>query len=130
VPNSLREGSVALGATKWQTVKRIVLPSALPGVLTGLIIGVAKAAGETAPVMWTAVTFTATPVHKFYGVVPDVYQPVNNLCYHLLQLIYFLGAWDVEEKAWGTALVLMALVLCINMLAILVRNYYMKKISW
>lgn len=130
VPNSLREGSVALGATRWQTIKKVVIPSALPGVLTGLIIGVARAAGETAPIMWTAVTFSATPVHKIYGVVPDVTQPVNNLCYHLLNLIYFLGAWDVEQQAWGTALVLLALVLGINMLAIVVRNHYRKKISW
>jgi phosphate transport system permease protein len=130
VPNSLREGSVALGATRWQTIRKVVIPSALPGVLTGLIIGVARAAGETAPIMWTAVTFSATPVHMFYGVVPDVFQPVNNLCYHLLNLIYFLGAWDVEQNAWGTALVLLALVLSINMVAILVRNHYRKKISW
>jgi phosphate transport system permease protein len=130
VPNSLREGSVALGASRWQTVKKVVIPSALPGVLTGLIIGVARAAGETAPIMWTAVTFSATPVHMFYGFVPDVTQPVNNLCYHLLNLIYFLGAWDVEQNAWGTALVLLALVLSINMVAILVRNHYRKKIAW
>jgi len=130
VPNSLREGSVALGATRWQTIRKVVIPSALPGVLTGLIIGVARAAGETAPIMWTAVTFSATPVHMFYGVIPDVTQPANNLCYHLLNLIYFLGAWDVEQNAWGTALVLLALVLSINMVAILVRNHYRKKISW
>ncbi|MEM2097647.1 MAG: phosphate ABC transporter permease PstA, partial [Methanothrix sp.] len=86
VPDSLREGSMALGATKWQTIMRIVIPSALPGILTGLIIGVARAAGETAPIMWTAVTFTPVYVDKVYGVFPDVYQPVNNLCYHLLQL--------------------------------------------
>lgn len=130
VPESLREGSMALGATKWQTIIRIVIPSALPGILTGLIIGVARAAGETAPIMWTAVTFTPVYVNKVYGVVPDVYQPVNNLCYHLLQLIYFLGAWDVEKKAWGTALVLMGLVLAMNFLAIVVRNHYRKKVRW
>jgi len=130
VPDSLREGSVALGATKWQTILRIVIPSALPGILTGLIIGVSRAAGETAPIMWTAVTFTPVYVNKAYGIVPDVYQPVNNLCYHLLQLIYFLGAWDVEKRAWGTALVLMGLVLAMNSLAIIVRNHYRKKIRW
>jgi len=130
VPNSLREGSFALGATKWQTIVKVVLPSAMPGILTGIIMGVAKASGETAPIMWTAVTFTATPVQMFYGVVPNVLQPVNNLDYHLLNLIYFLGAWDVESRAWGTALVLLLLVLGTNMLAILVRNHYRKKISW
>jgi phosphate ABC transporter permease subunit PstA len=130
VPNSLREGSMALGATKWQTVRKIVLPSAMPGILTGLIIGVAKASGETAPIMWTAVTFTATPVQMIYGVIPNLFQPVNNLDYHLLNLIYFMGGWDVEKNAWGTALVLLILVLSTNMLAILVRNYYRKKISW
>jgi phosphate transport system permease protein len=130
VPNSLREGSVALGASRWQTVRKVVIPSALPGVLTGMIIGVARAAGETAPIMWTAVPFSATPLHMYYGFIPDVTQPVNNLCYHLLNLIYFLGAWDVEQNAWGTALVLLALVLSINMVAILVRNHYRKKISW
>lgn len=130
VPNSLREGSVALGATKWQTIRKVVLPSSMPGILTGIIISVAKASGETAPIMWTAVTFTATPVRMIYGVIPNVFQPVNNLDYHLLNLIYFLGAWDVEKNAWGTALVLVALVLFTNMLAIVVRNYYRKKISW
>jgi phosphate transport system permease protein len=130
VPNSLREGSMALGATKWQTISKVVLPTAMPGILTGVIMGVAKASGETAPIMWTAVTFTATPVQMIYGVIPNVFQPVNNLDYHLLNLIYFLGAWDVEARAWGTALVLIALVLGTNMLAILVRNHYRKKISW
>ncbi len=130
VPNSLREGSMALGATKWQTISKVVLPTAMPGILTGVIMGVAKASGETAPIMWTAVTFTATPVQMIYGVIPDVFQPVNNLDYHLLNLIYFLGAWDVEARAWGTALVLIALVLGTNMLAIVVRNHYRKKISW
>jgi len=130
VPNSLREGSMALGASKWQTIKKVVLPSAMPGVLTGVIMGVAKASGETAPIMWTAVTFTSTPVQTYYGVIPDLLQPVNNLDYHLLNLIYFLGAWDVEANAWGTALVLIALVLGTNMLAIVVRNHYRKKISW
>lgn len=130
VPNSLREGSFALGATKWQTIKKVVLPSAMPGVLTGIIMGVAKASGETAPIMWVAVTFTATPVQMIYSIIPNVFQPVNNLDYHLLNLIYFLGAWDVEARAWGTALVLIILVLATNMLAILVRNHYRKKISW
>jgi phosphate transport system permease protein len=130
VPNSLREGSMALGATKWQTIEKVVLPSAMPGILTGVIMGVAKASGETAPIMWTAVTFTATPVQMIYGIIPDLFQPVNNLDYHLLNLIYFLGAWDVEARAWGTALVLIALVLGTNMIAIVVRNYYRKKISW
>lgn len=130
VPNSLREGSMALGATKWQTIQKVVIPSAMPGILTGVIMGVAKASGETAPIMWTAVTFTATPVQMFYGVIPNIFQPVNNLDYHLLNLIYFLGAWDVETKAWGTALVLIALVLGTNMLAIIVRNHYRRKISW
>ncbi|MGB7544998.1 MAG: phosphate ABC transporter permease PstA [Methanothrix sp.] len=130
VPNSLREGSMALGATKWQTIKKVVLPSSMPGILTGVIMGVAKASGETAPIMWTAVTFTATPVHMIYGIIPDLFQPVNNLDYHLLNLIYFLGAWDVEARAWGTALVLIAVVLGTNMLAIVVRNRYRKKISW
>lgn len=130
VPNSLREGSLALGATKWQTIRRVVLPSAMPGILTGVIMGVAKASGETAPIMWTAVTFTATPVQMIYGVIPDLFQPVNNLNYHLLNLIYFLGAWDVEGRAWGTALVLISLVLGTNLLSIVVRNHYRKKISW
>ncbi|MCJ7445433.1 MAG: phosphate ABC transporter permease PstA [Methanotrichaceae archaeon] len=130
VPNSLREGSMALGASKWQTIRRVVLPSAMPGILTGLIMGVAKASGETAPIMWIAVTFTATPVQMIHGIIPNIFQPVNNLDYHLLNLIYFLGAWDVWTKAWGTALVLIALVLGTNMLAVLVRNHYRKKISW
>ena len=79
MPNSLREGSLALGATKWQTIRKVVLPSAMPGILTGVIMGAVKASGETAPIMWTAVTFTATPVQMVYGIIPDLFQPVNNL---------------------------------------------------
>lgn len=129
VPNSLREGSAALGATKWQTVQKIILPSAMSGILTGLIVSVARAAGETAPIMWIVV-FTAAPVEKIYGFIPDVTQPVNNLCFHLLQLIYFMGAWNVETNAWGTALVLLGLVLAMNLIAIIIRNHYRKKVSW
>ena len=117
VPATYREASLGLGATKWQTIYRIVLPAALPGILTGAILGVSRAAGETAPIMFTGAVF-------FTPVLPtSIFDEVMALPYH----IYVLATAGTEIEAtrhlqYGTAIVLIALVLGINLLAIIYRS--------
>jgi phosphate transport system permease protein len=119
VPMSLREGSLALGATKWQTVRRVVIPPALPGIITGGILAVGRAAGETAPIIFTAAVF----ITRF---LPDsLLDPVMALPYHLFSLA--VGVPNSETNAYGTALVLLVLVLLVNLGAIALRNRYYRE---
>jgi phosphate transport system permease protein len=116
VPGTYREASLGLGATKWQTIWRVVLPAALPGILTGAILGVGRAAGETAPIMFTAAVFF-TP-----SLPTSLFDEVMALPYH----IYVLATAGTEiEKTrhlqYGTALVLIVLVLGLNLIAIIYR---------
>jgi phosphate transport system permease protein len=121
VPQSLREGSLALGATKWQTIRRVVLPPAAPGILTGAILGIGRAAGETAPIMFTAVAFS--------GAIPSsVFQPVMALPYHLY--ILSTNVPNSANYAGGTALVLLLLVIGIYLIAVIIRNHYKKTTKW
>jgi phosphate transport system permease protein len=121
VPQSLREGSYALGASKWQTIQKVVLPPAAPGILTGAILGIGRAAGETAPILFTAVVFS--------DFIPSsVLQPVNALPYHLFTLATSIPGSQKNQA--GTALVLLLLVIGIYFIAILLRNQYRKKMKW
>lgn len=117
VPDTYREASLALGATKWQTIGRVVLPCALPGMLTGAILGVARAAGETAAIMFTAAVFY-TPK------TPDsIFSAVMALPYHMYVLA--TAGTDIEKTRplqYGTALVLIVLVLGMNIGAIVLRD--------
>ncbi|PKL69280.1 MAG: phosphate ABC transporter permease [Methanomicrobiales archaeon HGW-Methanomicrobiales-1] len=119
IPQSLREGSLALGATRWQTISRVVLPPAVPGIVTGAILSIGRAAGETAPIMFTAVVFSS----RF---LPDsVLQPVMALPYHL-----FILATNVPGSStnkYGTALVLLLLVIGFYAVAILIRTHFQNK---
>lgn len=122
VPNTYREASLGLGATKWQTIWRVVLPAALPGILTGAILGVGRAAGETAPIMFTAAVFF-TP-----SLPGSLFDEVMALPYH----IYVLATAGTEiEKTrhlqYGTALVLVVLVLGLNLVAIITRARLRRK---
>lgn len=117
VPQTYREASLALGATKWQTIYRVVLPTALPGILTGAILGISRAAGETAPIMFTAAVFF-TP-----RLPTSLFDEIMALPYH----IYVLATAGTEiEKTrhlqYGTALVLIILVLGMNLIAIIYRS--------
>jgi phosphate transport system permease protein len=125
VPKGLREGSLALGATQWQTIYRNVLPYAVPGMLTGSILGVARAAGETAPILFTAAAF-------FLPVLPhSIFDQVMALPYHLYILAtQYPDPVKVRGLQYGTALVLLVLVLGANTLAIVLRNHYRKKYRW
>lgn len=121
VPGDLREASLALGATKWQTIKKVVIPPSLPGILTGTVLGLGRAAGETAPIMFTAVYFSGA------GTPSGLLRPIQALPYHLLSLYRLIGYRDVENQAWATALVLLIIVLSINMVAIIIRERYRQR---
>jgi phosphate transport system permease protein len=119
IPQSLREGSLALGATRWQTISRVVLPPAVPGIVTGAILSIGRAAGETAPIMFTAVIFSS----RF---LPDsVFQPVMALPYHLF--ILATNVPGASTNKYGTALVLLLLVIGFYAVAIIVRNHFQNK---
>ena len=122
VPDALREGSFALGATKWQTIQRVVLPPAVPGILTGTILSIGRAAGETAPILFTAVVFS----RRF---LPDsLSDPVMALPYHLF--ILSTNVPGAEQNQYGTALVLLLLVFGVYLVAIFIRNHYQKTVKW
>jgi len=113
VSGGLKEGSFALGATKWQTIKRIVLPNALPGITTGVILGTGKAIGETAVIMYTAGSSLLLP--------ESIFEPVRALPYHL----YILASEGIsDEMAYGSAAVLLGMVLLINFGAVTIQRYY------
>lgn len=116
VPATYREASLALGATKWQTIYRVVLPAAFPGMLTGCILGVSRAAGETAAIMFTAAVFFTRQLPS------SIFDPVMALPYH----IYVLATAGTQIELtrplqYGTALVLIALVFSMNLIAIFYR---------
>jgi phosphate transport system permease protein len=117
VPMTYREASLALGATRSQTIARVVLPAALPGMLTGAILGLARAAGETAAIMFTGVVFFTTRG------IDSLFSPVMALSNHM----YVLATSGTEiartrPLQYGTALVLITLVLGMNLAAILLRD--------
>ncbi len=122
VPDSLRHGSLALGATRWHTISRVVLPAAAPGILTGTILGIGRAAGETAPLLFTAVVFS-----KRY-LPTSVFEPVMALPYHLFILATNVPGADTQK--YGTALVLLALVTGIYTIAIILRRHARKTVTW
>jgi phosphate transport system permease protein len=113
VPDSLREGALALGAPRWRVIFRIVLPTALPGLVTGSLLAVARAAGETAPLLFTA-TFV-------FGTQFDLSQRMNSLPLQIFNDVS--QAQDrLVQRAWGAALTLVVLVLLLTLLARLVQR--------
>jgi phosphate transport system permease protein len=121
VPRSYREGALALGATKWQSIRTNVLPFAIPGILTGTILGLSRAAGETAPILFTGAAF-------FLPDIPNsIFSQFMALPYHL----YIMSTQHhnislVRPIAYGTALVLIALVFLMNLVAVIIR-YRLRK---
>ncbi len=124
VPKSYREGGLALGATKWQMVKSLVLPPAVPGMLTGVILGLSRAAGETAPILFTGAAF-------FLPYLPDSpFSQFMALPYHLFILAtQHHDISGVRPLAYGTAFVLLVLVFMLNLSAVLLRYRYRKQIK-
>jgi len=117
VPHSIREASLALGATKWQTIKKIVLPSALPGIITGVILGIGRVAGETAPILFTAAAF------YIRGYPKSIFSEVMALPYHIYALMTE-GAHPDQQTAiaYGCSLILLLLVLLVSFTAIIIRQ--------
>jgi phosphate transport system permease protein len=122
VPQTLREGSLACGATKWQTIRKAVLPSAIPGIIRGVILSIGRAAGETAPILFTAVVFS----QRF---IPDSpMKPVMALPYHLFVLSTAVPGSRTNSA--GTALVLLILIIIIYAIAGAIRLKYKRSTKW
>ncbi|HQR67417.1 MAG TPA: ABC transporter permease subunit, partial [Thermoanaerobaculia bacterium] len=124
VPRSMREASLAMGATKFQTILRVVLPAAAPGILTGLILAMARAAGEVAPLMMTGVVKLAPdlPVDGFFP-----FFHLDRKFMHLGFHVYDVGFQSPNVEAaipmvYATTILLLAVVVSLNLTAILVRN--------
>jgi len=122
IPNSYREGALALGATKWQSIRTNVLPYAVPGMLTGTVLGLARAAGETAPIMFTGAAFFLPFLPRSLG------DQFMALPYHLyIMATQHHAIVQVRPLAYGTALVLIVLVLGMNMTAVVLRYRLRRK---
>ena len=123
VPQSFRTVSVSLGATRWQTIRKIVLPQALPGILTGIILGLERAAGETAPILFTAAAV-------FLPQLPtSIFDKTMALPYHLFVISTQVPGMPIGIQ-FGTALVLLVFVLTMNLTAAVLRSYYRRKRQW
>jgi phosphate transport system permease protein len=121
VPQELRDGSYALGATKWQTVRKVVLPSASPGIITGIILSMGRAAGETAPIMFTACVFLSS-------VLPtSELQPVMALSFNIFMLATSVPGG--RTNAFGTALILLIIVLILYAIAMRYRAKIKNSVS-
>jgi len=123
VPQAFRTVSVSLGATRWQTIRRIVLPQALPGILTGVILGLERAAGETAPILFTGAAF-------FLPRLPgSVFDATMALPYHLFVISTQVPEMPIKIQ-YGTALVLLVFVLGMNVIATVIRSRARAKRQW
>jgi phosphate transport system permease protein len=115
VPQSFRVVSISIGATQWQTIRKIVLPQSLPGIITGVILGLERAAGETAPILFTAASF-------FLPRLPNSpLDPTMALPYHLFVISTQVPGMPVKLQ-YGTALVLIGFVLGMNLIATTIRS--------
>lgn len=123
IPDSFRQGSLALGATRLQTIWHVTLPMAFPNIITGLILAIGRVSGETAPILFTAAAY-------FLPKLPSsVFDQVMALPYHLYVISTSGTNIDAcSTMAYGTALVLIAIVLVINITATLLRNHFSKKV--
>mgnify|MGYP001767243882 FL=1 len=123
VPSSFRVVSTSLGATRWQTVRRIFLPQALPGIITGVILGLERAAGEPAPLLFPGATF-------FLPQLP--HSPLDAtmaLPYHIFIISTQIPGMPIQIQ-YGTVLVLLVFVLGMNLVATLIRSRARKKRQW
>ncbi len=123
VPQSFRVVSSSLGASRWQTVRRVVLPQALPGILTGVILGLERAAGETAPILFTVAAF-------FLPRLPQsIFDQTMALPYHLFVISTQVPGMPVRIQ-YGTALVLLTFVLSMNLIATWIRSRFRRRRQW
>ena len=134
VPQSHRAASLAMGATKWQTIWNVVLPQARGGILTGAILSISRGAGETAPILFTGCAYflPRLPVTELFGFIPMInpFDQFMELSYHIF--IMATQSTDVEKTLpiqWATTLVLIALTFLLNLTAILFRIHFRKKLG-
>lgn len=123
VPNSFREVSFSLGASRWQTVRHVVLPNAIPGILTGTILGLSRAAGETAPILFTVAAFYLPRLPQ------SVYDQAMALPYHIYVLSTQVPNVSVKIQ-YGTVLVLVLMVFFLNIIAAYLRARFRKRKTW
>jgi len=123
VPQSFRVVSVSLGGTRWQTIRHQVLPHALPGIITGVILGLERAAGETAPILFTAAAFYLPRLPH------SLLDQTMALPYHLYVISTQVPGMPVDVQ-FGTALVLLILVLGFNVIATLIRRHFRRLRQW
>jgi phosphate transport system permease protein len=123
VPQSFRTVSVSLGGTKWQTIRKVVLPNAFPGIITGVILGLERAAGETAPILFTVAAF-------YLPTLPNsIFDKTMALPYHLFVISTQVPGMPLQLQ-FGTALVLLVFVLSMTLIATIIRSYYRRKRAW
>jgi len=123
VPQSFREVSLSLGASRWQTVRYAVLPFAVPGIMTGTILGMSRAAGETAPILFTVAAFYLPRLPT------SIFDQAMVLPYHLYVISTQIpNVPDVQR--YGTAMVLLGLVLSLNIVAVVLRAHFRRKRQW
>jgi len=123
VPQSFRVVSISLGGTRWQTIRHQVLPQALPGILTGVILGLERAAGETAPILFTVAAFYLPRLPT------SIFDQTMALPYHLYVVSTQVPRMPIEMQ-FGTALVLLALVLSMNIVATVTRSRFRRRRQW
>jgi len=123
VPQSFRVVSISMGGTRWQTIRRVVLPQALPGILTGVILGLERAAGETAPILFTGAAFFLPHLPR------SLFDETMALPYHLFVISTQVPGMPVRIQ-YGTALVLLIFVLSMNVAATFIRSYYRRRRQW
>jgi len=125
VPKRMREGALALGSTKWETTRHHVLPYALPGMLTGSILALSRAAGETAPIIMTGAAFYMTHLPS------SVFDEFMALPYSIFTLATESSdVHAIRPVVFGAVIILLLIVLGMNLVAIGLRNYYRKKYRW
>jgi phosphate transport system permease protein len=123
VPTEFRTVSASLGGTRWQGIRHIVLPQALPGIITGVILGLLRAAGETAPILFTVAAFY---LPRLPG---SPFDQIMALPYHLYVISTQIPGMPMSVQ-YGTALVLLALVLSMNLVATVIRSYFRRRRQW
>jgi len=123
VPQSFRVVNASLGGTTWQGIRKVILPQALPGIMTGVILGLERAAGETAPILFTVAAFYLPRLPH------SVFDQTMALPYHLFVISTQVPGMPIKIQ-YGTALVLMVFVLGMNVAATLIRRYYRRRRQW
>lgn len=123
VPTEFRTVSFSLGGTRWQGIRKVVLPQAVPGIITGVILGLLRAAGETAPILFTVAAFYLPSLPQ------SVFDQTMALPYHLYVISTQVPGMP-EQMQYGTALVLLVLVLSMSLVATIIRSYYRRRRQW